>query len=168
MLAFSPIVQPAVRCVGLDLYVTTERWSLAITNRHGQKIEITVEAGTFFDGASVPPIGYWVMQRMGLASAAALVHDVIFETRGEPHHTYFIKIDGQGVSVPLTLRFTNELFEDVLTASNYPRWRGRPAAFLVRRFSPALWERYPTIINRKMHGFGVVEAMTGAAARLNR
>ncbi len=152
MLAFSPILQPAVRPVAFDLYILVEDWSFE-WREGGRFYRFEAYKGTLFDGASVPSYCYWVMQRAGLALGASLIHDLPFETRGKPHTTYTLFIDGKAVSADLSLEFTNDMFERVLIASNYPRWRKAAAVKMVRTFSPKLWERYPTIINAKLNAW---------------
>ena len=82
-------MQPDIRPISQNIYklyesVTYKIWVKAILNKRDASflMNITIPAGFFSDGQSVPQFLWWFMRPDGLVRIAALSHDALYRARG--------------------------------------------------------------------------------------
>lgn len=120
---------------------------------HMRTCTIRVIAGTLNDGASVPRILWSIVRPDGPIRGAALIHDVLFETRGKSHTTFEYLEDYAVTKRTFTLKETNNLFGLCLRASNVHWFHRIAARGGVAIGSKFIWERYPKLINDRIQEF---------------
>lgn len=124
---------------------------------------ISINPGTLNDGASVPRPLWSVVRPDGLIRGAALIHDVLFETRGKPHTTYeyfegdpWIErecVPVERVERTFTLREVNNLFGLCMMLSKVPvldRVLARAGVAIGSKF---IWDSYPQRINERIQDY---------------
>lgn len=115
--------------------------------------QILVKAGTLNDGASVPRILWSIVRPDGLIRGAALVHDVLFESRGMPNTTYEYSEDYKPVARAFSLKETNNLFGLIMRASNVHPFHRISARAGVAAGSWLIWNSYPDAINNRIQEY---------------
>lgn len=115
--------------------------------------QIFVKKGTLNDGASVPRPLWSIVRPDGLIRGAALIHDVLFESRGEPNSTYEYFENYKPVNRVFTLKETNNLFGLAMRASNVHPFHRIASRAGVAAGSWAIWKSYPKTINERIQEF---------------
>ena len=127
-IAASVLAAPVVTYIGPG-----NRWRLerAYTFSDGPNT-ITVPADFEFDLASIPRIFWWLIAPFELSVAAPLLHDFLYQHRGDP----------PGAIVPprvYSRAEADELFRTVMDLEGVPGWRRTLAYVAVRAFGWLGW-----------------------------
>lgn len=146
--------------VSSRLYLNVEKWAFSWRELRPvdgvffmKTCKIVVNEGTLNDGASVPRSLWSIVRPDGTIRGAALLHDVLFESRGEPHTTFQYFEDDQRASRVFQLREVNNLFGLCMRASNvhpFDRIAARGGVAIGSKF---IWESYPKLINDRIQEF---------------
>lgn len=136
----SAIIQPLLIPIlyrGEERYQLVEPWSFTLPVDLGAGTGITVEVplGMVVDGASVPRALWTFMPPDGLHRAAALAHDVAYETGGRLLPRVFI-----------TRAQADLMFYDLMILAGVSKWRASIAYRGVRIGGGSSWDKHAPII----------------------
>lgn len=99
------------------------------------KIEFKIPAKFEFDLASIPRIIWPLIGSFELSLVAPLIHDYLYQFRGEPeHHDY----ENRGLprKPSLTRAEADQIFLDLMLAEKVTPWKAKAAYRAVRLFAP--------------------------------
>ena len=136
--------QPHNIPIGPRLYKLEHDYAYEWTRR-GKRYRIFVPAGFIYDGASVPRL-VWTISGLtpdGLMRAAALIHDYLYEYRGELPTGGWQCQDGdlwRDVGTAWTREQADKIFETILRESGVSAYRRKLAYAGVRAGGWAGWK----------------------------
>jgi hypothetical protein len=96
-----------------------------------------------WDGASISPLLAFFMRRGGLAMAASVLHDYMYEF-GTIHKAIGRNKDqgystSEFVDMIVSRKFADEMFYDALIRAGFPEWKAKIAYKCVRLFGKKYW-----------------------------
>jgi hypothetical protein len=106
-----------------------------------------VPEGYIWDGASISPLLAFFMRRGGLAMAASVLHDYMYEfgtiqkaigrNKGHGYST------SEFADMIVSRKFADEMFYDALIRAGFPEWKAKIAYKCVRLFGKKYWNGLP-------------------------
>ncbi|MGB5861105.1 MAG: DUF1353 domain-containing protein [Pseudomonas aeruginosa] len=98
---------------GRDLWVVNEPFSYYVGKKE-DNVWVHVPAGYLTDGATVPRLFWWLIPPLGQYGQASVLHDYLREKR------YVLRND---VEVMLSIKETDDIFLEAMTALEVPAWK---------------------------------------------
>lgn len=119
-----------------EVYELAEDYEITVTRFIGKDIDILIQAGFRYDGASVPR---WLQSIVGMGidglhRAAALVHDFIYEHKGE------FEDDVTGAPIHISRKDADKIFKNMLKEVGIASHRVFLVYWGVRLFGGSVWE----------------------------
>ena len=99
-----------------------------------EQIEFRIPQNFEFDLASIPRIIWPLIGSFELSLVAPLIHDYIYQFRGEPEHHRFAALSP--FKPVLTRAEADRIFYDLMIAEKVTPWKAKAAYSAVRLFAP--------------------------------